>query len=81
MVIPVHDVNPVRRTPVVTYALIAANILVFLFMPGLSGSVAGDSSLAQLCQLQAFLRPLRGGPTGADPPSDCRGSSPPATSA
>src|SRR5262245_54931085 len=24
-------------------------------MPGLSGSVAGDSSLAQLCHLQAFL--------------------------
>ncbi|MFI5962282.1 rhomboid family intramembrane serine protease [Streptomyces asoensis] len=55
MVIPVHDVNPVRRTPVVTYALIAANVLVFLFMPGLSGSVAGDSTLAQTCHLHAFL--------------------------
>ncbi|AVV44914.1 rhomboid family intramembrane serine protease [Streptomyces sp. ID05-04B] len=55
MVIPVHDVNPVRRTPVVTYALIAANVLVFWFMPGLSGSVAGDSGLAQTCHLHAFL--------------------------
>ncbi|WP_416980319.1 rhomboid family intramembrane serine protease [Streptomyces sp. T028] len=55
MVIPVHDVNPVRRTPVVTYALIAANVLVFWFMPGLSGSVAGDSTLAQTCHLHAFL--------------------------
>ncbi|MGW2613247.1 rhomboid family intramembrane serine protease [Streptomyces sp. NPDC001500] len=55
MVIPVHDVNPVRRTPVVTYALIGANVLVFLFMPGLSGSVAGDSTLAQACHLHAFL--------------------------
>ncbi|MDT7841926.1 rhomboid family intramembrane serine protease [Streptomyces justiciae] len=55
MVIPVHDVNPVRRTPVVTYALIAANVLVFLYTPGLAGSVAGDSSLSQLCHLQAFL--------------------------
>ncbi|WP_327719967.1 rhomboid family intramembrane serine protease [Streptomyces sp. NBC_00490] len=55
MVIPVHDVNPVRRTPVVTYALIAANVLVFLYMPGLAGSVAGDSGLSQLCHLQAFL--------------------------
>ncbi|KUO20745.1 rhomboid family intramembrane serine protease [Streptomyces dysideae] len=55
MVIPVHDVNPARRTPVVTYALIAANVLVFLFTPGLAGSVAGESSLAQLCHLQAFL--------------------------
>ncbi|MFJ9583539.1 rhomboid family intramembrane serine protease [Streptomyces acidicola] len=55
MVIPVHDVMPVRTTPYVTYALIAANVLVFLLMPGLSGSVAGDSGLAQLCHLQAFL--------------------------
>ncbi|MGW3287773.1 rhomboid family intramembrane serine protease [Streptomyces sp. NPDC001002] len=55
MVIPVHDVNPVRRTPWVTYALIAANFLVFLYTPGLAGSVAGDSSVSQLCHLQAFL--------------------------
>ncbi|KAB1141612.1 rhomboid family intramembrane serine protease [Streptomyces luteolifulvus] len=55
MVIPVHDVNPVRRTPWVTYALITANVLVFLFTPGLAGSVAGDSSLSQLCHLHAFL--------------------------
>ncbi|MFD5078603.1 rhomboid family intramembrane serine protease [Streptomyces sp. NPDC058371] len=55
MVIPVHDVNPVRRTPYVTYALIAANVVVFLCTPGIAGSVAGDSGLAQLCHLQAFL--------------------------
>ncbi|MFF9817922.1 rhomboid family intramembrane serine protease [Streptomyces sp. NPDC014006] len=55
MVIPVHDVNPVRSTPWVTYALIAANVLVFLFTPGLAGSVAGESSQAQLCHLHAFL--------------------------
>ncbi|MFF5301052.1 rhomboid family intramembrane serine protease [Streptomyces sp. NPDC013161] len=55
MVIPVHDVNPVRRTPWVTYALIAANVLVFLFTPGMAGSVAGGSDLSQLCHLQAFL--------------------------
>ncbi|MEV5438906.1 rhomboid family intramembrane serine protease [Streptomyces sp. NPDC052682] len=55
MVIPVHDVNPVRRTPWVTYALIAANIVVFLLTPGIVGSVTGESSLAQLCHLQAFL--------------------------
>ncbi|MFF4895553.1 rhomboid family intramembrane serine protease [Streptomyces sp. NPDC001068] len=54
MVIPVHDVNPVRRTPYVTYALIAANVLVFLFTPGIAGSVASGSDLAQLCHLQAF---------------------------
>ncbi|MEU9348807.1 rhomboid family intramembrane serine protease [Streptomyces sp. NPDC048278] len=55
MVIPVHDVNPVRRTPYVTYALIAANVLVFLFTPGIAGSVAGGSDLSQLCHLQAFM--------------------------
>ncbi|MEU6367894.1 rhomboid family intramembrane serine protease [Streptomyces sp. NPDC046931] len=55
MVIPVHDVNPARRTPYVTYALIAANFVVFLFTPGIAGSVAGQSDLPQLCHLQAFL--------------------------
>ncbi|WP_427919450.1 rhomboid family intramembrane serine protease [Streptomyces sp. cg40] len=55
MVIPVHDVNPVRRTPWVTYALIATNVLVFLATPGMAGSVAGGSDLSQLCHLQAFL--------------------------
>ncbi|WP_073950041.1 rhomboid family intramembrane serine protease [Streptomyces kebangsaanensis] len=56
MVIPVHDVNPSRRTPWVTYALIAANFVVFLLTPGVSGSVAGGSSLAQLCHLEAFTQ-------------------------
>ncbi|MFJ4521309.1 rhomboid family intramembrane serine protease [Streptomyces sp. NPDC088810] len=55
MVIPVHDVNPVRRTPWVTYALIAANVLVFLTMPGTAGAVAGGGRLAQLCDVQAFM--------------------------
>ncbi|WP_189215639.1 MULTISPECIES: rhomboid family intramembrane serine protease [Streptomyces] len=55
MVIPVHDVNPTRRTPYVTYTLIAVNVVVFLLMPGLAGSVAGDGGLAQLCRLHAFL--------------------------
>ncbi|MFB9392937.1 rhomboid family intramembrane serine protease [Streptomyces coeruleoprunus] len=55
MVIPVHDVNPTRRTPWVTYALIVANIVVFLRTPGMAGSVTGESGLAQLCRLEAFL--------------------------
>ncbi|MGV4981425.1 rhomboid family intramembrane serine protease [Streptomyces sp. NRAIS4] len=55
MVIPVHDVNPVRRTPWVTYALIAAGVLVFISTPGIAGSVAGGSDVAQLCHLQAFM--------------------------
>jgi membrane associated rhomboid family serine protease len=55
VVIPVHDVNPARRTPFVTYALIGANVLVFLATPGVAASLVGESSLTQLCQLQAFL--------------------------
>lgn len=55
MVIPVHDVNPTRRTAWVTYALITANVVVFLKTPGMAGSVAGDSAASQLCHLQAFL--------------------------
>ncbi|TLS41548.1 rhomboid family intramembrane serine protease [Streptomyces montanus] len=55
MVIPVHDVNPVRRTPFVTYALICANFVVFLATPGVVDSLTGESGLAQLCRLQAFL--------------------------
>ena len=31
MFIPFHDDNPIRRTPVVTYALVAVNVLVFLW--------------------------------------------------
>jgi membrane associated rhomboid family serine protease len=33
MVIPVHDSNPVHRTPVVTYVLILVNVVVFLISP------------------------------------------------
>ncbi|MFJ6214765.1 rhomboid family intramembrane serine protease [Streptomyces sp. NPDC092296] len=53
MVIPVHDSNPVRRTPWVTYALIAANLVVFLLTPSVV-TAPGGTSLAQLCHLQAF---------------------------
>src|SRR5690349_10458763 len=52
MVIPVHDVNPLRRTPWVTYALIAANVVVLLLTPGmLPGSM---SQAASVCQQEAF---------------------------
>jgi membrane associated rhomboid family serine protease len=54
MVIPVHDVNPVRRTPLVTYALIAANVLVFLLTPASATTVTGAAGLAQTCRQQAF---------------------------
>ncbi len=55
MVIPVHDVNPVRRTPWVTYLLIAANVLVFLLTPLATDTGVGSTSVAQLCRQEAFL--------------------------
>jgi rhomboid family protein len=54
VVIPFHDVNPVRRTPWVTYLLIAANVVVFLLTPAVTSTGVGQASLAQLCELQAF---------------------------
>jgi membrane associated rhomboid family serine protease len=54
VVLPVHDVNPTRRTPVVTYLLIAVNVVAFLFSP-VSHHVVGDSPLATQCrQIQFF---------------------------
>ena len=36
MVIPVHDINPLRSTPWVTYALIAVNVVVLVLLtPGM----------------------------------------------
>jgi len=55
VVIPIHDRNPVHRTPVVTYALLLVNIGVFLFLPiGLS-SLDGIS-VAEVCATDAYLR-------------------------
>lgn len=51
--LPVHDVNPVRRTPVFTYTLIVANVAVFLLTPAMTTVIDGIS-LAELCQQQAF---------------------------
>jgi membrane associated rhomboid family serine protease len=53
VVIPVYDVNPVRKTPWVTYTLIATNIVVFLFTP-IRTSVLGQPSLAETCRQEAF---------------------------
>jgi membrane associated rhomboid family serine protease len=52
MVIPVHDINPLRHTPWVTYALVAINVVVLLLTPGiLPGSLP---PAATVCQQQAF---------------------------
>ena len=54
MVLPVHDINPVRRTPWVTYGLVAANVVVLLLTPGSKTSLTGATTTARLCSQQAF---------------------------
>lgn len=55
MVIPVYDKNPVRRTPVVTYALIALCTVVFLLGP-LSGFDASyGSGHAPACEQALYF--------------------------
>jgi membrane associated rhomboid family serine protease len=54
VVIPVHDVNPLRRVPWVTYALIAVNVVFFLLTPGNAASVSGSTTAADTCRQLAF---------------------------
>ena len=54
MVLPVHDVNPTRRTPVVTYLLIAVNVVAFLLSP-VAGHVVGSAAEQQQCRQVAFF--------------------------
>ncbi len=54
MVLPVHDLNPVRSTPWVTFGLVAANVIVLLLTPASQTSVTGTATQAQLCSQQAF---------------------------
>lgn len=55
VVLPVHDLNPVRRTPWVTYFLVAANVVVLLLTPGSRTTITGAETQAQLCSQQAFF--------------------------
>ena len=52
--LPVHDENPLRRTPWVTYFLVAANVAVLLLTPASRVSMTGSSTTAQQCSQQAF---------------------------
>jgi membrane associated rhomboid family serine protease len=55
VVIPIHDDNPVRRTPIVTYLLIALNFALFLTEPVVSQIGVGTQTAAQVCQQQAYF--------------------------
>ena len=54
MVLPIHDLNPTRRTPVVTYVLLLLNVAVFLFSP-LATQLVGSNDLGTRCETAAFL--------------------------
>ena len=53
MVLPVHDVNPSRRAPVVTYLLITINFVAFVLSP---------LAVAPLVASVACLSRVRGNP-------------------
>jgi membrane associated rhomboid family serine protease len=54
VVIPVHDSVPVRRTPWVTYLLIALNVGIFLLTPAAGSTGVEEPNLAELCRQEAF---------------------------
>ena len=56
MVIPIHDRNPVRRVPIVTYLLIALNFAVFFTEPIAFSSISGEVRTAQACRQEAYFR-------------------------
>ena len=55
MVIPIHDDNPVRRTPIITYVLIALNFVVFFSEPVVSQIGVGSQTASQVCSQQAYF--------------------------
>jgi len=54
VVLPVHDVNPTRRRPYVTYLLVAVNVVAFVLSPVVS-HVLGSDPQVQECQTVAFF--------------------------
>ena len=53
--IPIHDQNPTRSRAWVTWSLILLNVLAFLQTPMADTLTGTPSTLAELCQQQAFL--------------------------
>lgn len=56
MVIPIHDTNPTRRRPWITYLLILINVVVFMLEPISRLAVSSDPPLTQVCRQEAFFR-------------------------
>jgi membrane associated rhomboid family serine protease len=56
VVFPIHDQNPTRNRAYLTMALIAFNVLIFLFSPAVSGSLTGSGSEQLQCAEQAYFQ-------------------------
>jgi membrane associated rhomboid family serine protease len=63
VVLPVHDVNPTRRTPWITRLLIAVNVVAFVLSPVALAPLAGESSATSLCAQVAFFDEYAAKPT------------------
>ena len=55
MVIPIHDKNPTRRFPVVTYAILILNVLIYFFGPAF-GDQGLPASAPDECRTDAFVQ-------------------------
>jgi membrane associated rhomboid family serine protease len=53
--LPLYDNQPTRRAPLVTYLLIAANVVVFLLSPVASVGHAHESQVRRNCEQTTFL--------------------------
>jgi membrane associated rhomboid family serine protease len=57
MVLPIHDINPLRRRPYVTWLLIAVNVVVFIFLEPVVTSIGGiqTAKAHTVCEQQRFF--------------------------
>jgi membrane associated rhomboid family serine protease len=55
LVLPVHDVNPTRRTPWVTRLLLLVNVVAFLLSPVAVAPLMGEASPQAACSQIAFF--------------------------
>lgn len=55
MVIPIHDKNPTKRFPVVTYAILILNVAIYFFGPSL-GDQGLPAGVPDECKTDAFVQ-------------------------
>ncbi len=55
MVIPIHDRNPTRRFPIVTYAILVLNVVVYFFGPSF-GDQGLSANAPEACRQDAFVQ-------------------------